>query len=452
VLAANGKEGLLSCSIRPGGIYGPGDGLVLPRVVEECASGKFQATVGDGTAKSDNSYIDNLVDGQIEAARHLLPGSPLCGQAYFITDGAPVNYFDFFRPIVEGMGFRFPKLRIPAWTLYWLASAWEFLHWAIVIPPPMLTRHEVRKITISHYSRIDKAKRDFGWQPVVSVEEAQSKCIEYCRELLASRESVDRPHWGWWCAILGGMGLLGALALSPAAHALWSGSVTSRTPRWLLQSVFTWAVLVHVYKGMKAVRMAERAGLQESSMGWGWQTFALGFASLSLLERRIERSRADAQGGAVERGGRATHWEIRFPNIRWLLAVITCVHRLLYRWSNGRLGDAVLGFKFLLLIHRGRKTGNKRVTPLLYVNDGDRWVVAASNAGDERHPAWWHNLTSRPDVRIQVGSQSHPVRARQAAPEELERLWQMLTDSYHFYSSYRMNTERDIPVVILERA
>ena len=75
-LAANGGGGLLSCAIRPGGIYGPGDGLMLPRVVEECASGKFVATIGDGTALSDNTYIDNLVDGQIEAARHLVPARP----------------------------------------------------------------------------------------------------------------------------------------------------------------------------------------------------------------------------------------------------------------------------------------------------------------------------------------------------------------------------------------
>jgi 3beta-hydroxy-delta5-steroid dehydrogenase/steroid delta-isomerase len=88
-LAGNGRGGLLTCAIRPGGIYGPGDRLLLRRIVEECAAGKFIATFGDGTAKSDNTYIDNLVDGEIEAARHLVSGAPLCGQAYFITDGAP---------------------------------------------------------------------------------------------------------------------------------------------------------------------------------------------------------------------------------------------------------------------------------------------------------------------------------------------------------------------------
>ena len=134
----------------------------------------------------------------------------------------------------------------------------------------------------------DKARRDFGWVPVVGMDEAQARCLEYCRTLLANRESVDRPHWGWWVAILGGMTLTGVLALSPAAHAAWSEAVTVWTPRWLLGSIFAWAVLVHVQKGMVAVRLAERAGLHATSTAWGWQTFALGFASLRLLRRRAE--------------------------------------------------------------------------------------------------------------------------------------------------------------------
>ncbi|MCZ6782381.1 MAG: NAD-dependent epimerase/dehydratase family protein [Proteobacteria bacterium] len=287
-LAANGEGGLLTCAIRPGGIWGPGEKVLFPRVVDECASGRYIATIGDGSAMSDNTFIDNLVDGEIEAARHLLPESPLGGQAYFITDGVPINYFDLFRPIIEGLGFRHPRLRLPAGLMEGVAMAWEFLHRRIGFPRPMLLPLEVRKITLSHYNRIDKARRDFGWVPVVGMDEAQARCLEYCRTLLANRESVDRPHWGWWVAILGGMTLTGVLALSPAAHAAWSEAVTVWTPRWLLGTIFVWAVLVHVHKGMVAVRLAERAGLHATSTAWGWQTFALGFASLRLLRRRAE--------------------------------------------------------------------------------------------------------------------------------------------------------------------
>lgn len=191
-LAANRSEGLLTCAIRPGGIYGPGDKLMLPRIVDECASGRYVATIGDGSALSDNTFIENLVDGQIEAARHLVPGSPLAGEAYFITDGAPINYFEFFRPLVTGLGFRHPRWKVPAGLMLAVANVWEFLHWAIRIPPPVLTPLEVRKITVSHYNRIDKARRDFGWVPKVSVEEATERCLEYCRGLLAERQGARR--------------------------------------------------------------------------------------------------------------------------------------------------------------------------------------------------------------------------------------------------------------------
>jgi 3beta-hydroxy-delta5-steroid dehydrogenase/steroid delta-isomerase len=293
VLEANGRGGMLTCAIRPGGIYGPGEQLFLPTVVEQCAAGRLMAVIGDGSALSDNTYIDNLSDGHIEAARHLLPESALQGQAYFITDGNPINYFEFFRPLVDAMGLRFPTRHIPGAPLYALAAVWEFLHWAIKLPPPLLTRLEVRKITVSHYSSIDKARRDFGWQPPVSVAEATDRAAAYCKEILATRESVERPHWAWWIAILGGLTLLGVLTLSPAAHGWWSANVTSWTPRWLLAPIFVWAVLLHVYKGMKAVRLAEQAGLHQTSLGWGWQTFLLGFASLGLLEKRIARRRAN---------------------------------------------------------------------------------------------------------------------------------------------------------------
>ncbi len=199
-LRADGLGDLHTCAIRPGGIYGPGEKLMLARVVEECASGRFVATIGDGTALSDNTYVENLVDAQIEAARHLVPGSPVCGQAYFVTDGHPINYFEFFRPIVEDLGFRFPVLRVPAGLLHPVVWIWERLHCAVGIPPPFLTRLELRKISVSHYNRIDKARRDFGWRPKVGVAEAMDECLAYCRDLLAARERVERPHWGWWVA------------------------------------------------------------------------------------------------------------------------------------------------------------------------------------------------------------------------------------------------------------
>jgi deazaflavin-dependent oxidoreductase (nitroreductase family) len=140
------------------------------------------------------------------------------------------------------------------------------------------------------------------------------------------------------------------------------------------------------------------------------------------------------------------------PNIRWLLALITRLQRFLYLKTGGALGASMLGKKILLLTNVGRRTGHQRITPLLYVEDGDRWVVVASNAGDDRHPAWWLNLQANPRARVQIRDEHHDVVARRAESDEEDRLWPRLTESYGPYRQYRKRTSRDIPIVILERA
>ena len=299
-LEANGYDGLLTCAIRPGGIYGPGDTLILRRLVEQCARGRYVAIIGDGNAKSDNTFIDNLVDGQIEAARHLTPESALGGQAYFITDGDPLNYFEFFRPLVEGMGFPNPSRHVPVWPFYAGTWLWELAHRVLRVPTS-ISHLEIRKIVVSHYSRIEKARRDFGWAPKVSREEAMARCLSYCRQLVSEVELVDRPAWYWWVLIPSGLVLTALLALSPAAHGWWSANVTTWTPRWLLGVIFVWAVLVHARKGMRAVGLAKAAGLGPTSGGWGWQTFLPGFPSLGLLEKKISLNQA-ARGDSESTG------------------------------------------------------------------------------------------------------------------------------------------------------
>ena len=139
------------------------------------------------------------------------------------------------------------------------------------------------------------------------------------------------------------------------------------------------------------------------------------------------------------------------PNIRWLLALITRLHRFVYRKSGGRIGANLGGSRMLLLEHVGRRTGAARSTPLLYVPDGERLIVAASNAGDDRPPAWWLNLRHKPEAAVQVGRDHYRVRAREADAAERERLWPLLEASYRYYADYRERTKREIPVVILER-
>lgn len=138
------------------------------------------------------------------------------------------------------------------------------------------------------------------------------------------------------------------------------------------------------------------------------------------------------------------------PNVRWLLALVTAVHRFVYRASGGRLGRRLGGVETLLLETVGRRTGRTRATPLLFVRDGARYVVVASNAGDDRHPAWWLNLRAHPDATIQVGPERLRVRGREATGPEAGRLWSQLEAAWPDYAAYRRRTDRRIPVVVLD--
>jgi deazaflavin-dependent oxidoreductase (nitroreductase family) len=133
------------------------------------------------------------------------------------------------------------------------------------------------------------------------------------------------------------------------------------------------------------------------------------------------------------------------PNIRWLLATITTAHRFLYTVSGGRVGHRAARFHFLLLGNRGRKSGREYVTPLLYLPDGERFVVVGSNAGDVREPSWWRNLRASPATWVQVGTERVAVHAREASAAEAAALWPR-------FERYRRTARRRIPLVLLERA
>ncbi len=122
------------------------------------------------------------------------------------------------------------------------------------------------------------------------------------------------------------------------------------------------------------------------------------------------------------------------------------------RLSGGRLGGRVGRAPVLLLHHVGRRSGKARVSPLLYLADGDRLVIVASKGGTDRHPAWFHNLVANPDTTVEVGRERRRVKARQASEKERERFWPRLVEMYPSYATYQSHTDRLIPVVVLEGA
>jgi deazaflavin-dependent oxidoreductase (nitroreductase family) len=123
-----------------------------------------------------------------------------------------------------------------------------------------------------------------------------------------------------------------------------------------------------------------------------------------------------------------------------------------YRETGGEVGYIWNGAPTLLLTTTGRRTGEQRTTPLIFGRDGDRFVVVASQGGAPRHPAWYLNLSADPDVELQVKDEVFAARARTAEPEERGRLWELMAGIWPHYDAYQQKTDREIPVVVLERA
>ena len=121
-----------------------------------------------------------------------------------------------------------------------------------------------------------------------------------------------------------------------------------------------------------------------------------------------------------------------------------------FRWTNGRAMSAMRGMPILLLTTVGRKTGKRRTTPLMYIRDGERYVITASNNGKARHPAWFHNLQASPQVQIEVPGERLDVSASVATQRERDRLWPQLVSKAPFFDGYQRNTSRLIPMVLLK--
>ncbi|XP_030060378.1 short-chain dehydrogenase/reductase family 42E member 1 isoform X2 [Microcaecilia unicolor] len=175
VLEANGSalentEGTLStCALRPAGIYGPGEQRHLPRIVGYIESGLFKFVYGDPDSLVQFVHIDNLVSAHILAYEALKPDRRCiaAGQTYFISDGKPVNNFEFFRPLVESLGYKFPTIRLPLAFVYFFAFLTEQIHFLVGYIynfQPLLTRTEVYKTGVTHYFSMEKAKRELGYE------------------------------------------------------------------------------------------------------------------------------------------------------------------------------------------------------------------------------------------------------------------------------------------------
>jgi deazaflavin-dependent oxidoreductase (nitroreductase family) len=129
----------------------------------------------------------------------------------------------------------------------------------------------------------------------------------------------------------------------------------------------------------------------------------------------------------------------------------------LYQKTGGRIGGKwrvgsafPRGVPVMLLTTVGRKSGARRTTPLLYIEDGERVIIVASQGGMPKHPLWYLNLSHDPNVEVQMGRRVRRMRARDATEQERAVYWPQLVAHYRDFASYQSWTDRVIPVVVLE--
>lgn len=137
------------------------------------------------------------------------------------------------------------------------------------------------------------------------------------------------------------------------------------------------------------------------------------------------------------------------PQFKAGLRAFTALHTFIYRLSGGRLLNSISSAPVLLLTTIGHRTGKRRTRPLVYLADGDCYVVVASAAGASQHPAWIRNLQADPVVSVQVGSRKLRMHAEIAYDEERARLWPQLVKLFPGFAEYQQSTSRELPVVVL---
>ena len=132
-----------------------------------------------------------------------------------------------------------------------------------------------------------------------------------------------------------------------------------------------------------------------------------------------------------------------------LLTLFWRLHRWVYHISDGRIGSSLYGTKILRLTAKGRQTGKPRAIMIYYFPYRGSYLIVGSNAGADRHPAWYLNLLSDPAAEIQIGRERRNIEARTAVGEERERLGAEIVKEEQSYIDYQKRTSRQIPVVIL---
>jgi 2-alkyl-3-oxoalkanoate reductase len=175
VLAAHGVAGVATCSLRPHLIWGPRDNHLIPRLVARARSGRLRR-VGTGTNRISMVYVENAAAAHLQAADRLSVDSPVGGQAYFINEREPVAMWPWIDELLEVAGVGPVKKVMSLRSAYAIGAALEGVYkvFGLRSEPPM-TRFLALQLATDHWYSVAKAERDFGYRPVVSLEEAMRR-------------------------------------------------------------------------------------------------------------------------------------------------------------------------------------------------------------------------------------------------------------------------------------
>jgi nucleoside-diphosphate-sugar epimerase len=184
-LAANGKGGMATCALRPHVVFGPGDNRFMPALLAKGRNGQLRVQIGRGVWLSDYTYVSNMTDAVLLADEALAKdglNSVAAGQAYFITNGEPMPFWDFIRKVAARLGFPPIKYTAPKSLVYAIAAVKEgidTLKGGTLNAEDGLTRFAIRYMCTHHYFSIEKARRDLGYNPAVSVDEGIERTCQH---------------------------------------------------------------------------------------------------------------------------------------------------------------------------------------------------------------------------------------------------------------------------------
>jgi len=182
VLAANSSS-MCTCALRPHLIWGPGDPHLLPRLLDAGRKKKLKR-VGDGLNLVDVSYVDNVAYAHILAAENLTTTKTAAGKSYFVSQGVPVNLWDWINDLFRKMNIPEIHSSVPFSVAFRMGGMLEFIH-NCVMPQkePRMTRFLAEQLAKSHYFSIDNAQKDLGYEPIVSTTEGMRRTVKWLRTL-----------------------------------------------------------------------------------------------------------------------------------------------------------------------------------------------------------------------------------------------------------------------------